>query len=86
MATFDEMNPGSKLTDGHAERKALGLEDTVVTPHIHVTLPCSPPKPPSLLPDFTITEDASGKFFTLTKGGKFVANFINREAAEKAAL
>jgi len=32
MATFEEMNPGSVKTDGHAERKCLGLPDTEATP------------------------------------------------------
>jgi hypothetical protein len=30
--TLEEMNPGTKRTDGHAERKALGLKDTEATP------------------------------------------------------
>jgi hypothetical protein len=30
--TLTEMNPGCAITDGHAERKALGLKDTEVTP------------------------------------------------------
>lgn len=30
--TFEEMNPGSVKTDGHAERKCLGLPDTEATP------------------------------------------------------
>jgi hypothetical protein len=30
--TLEEMNPGARITDGHAERKALGLKDTEATP------------------------------------------------------
>ena len=32
MASFEEMNPGAVKTDGHAERKKLGLPDTAATP------------------------------------------------------
>lgn len=80
MATFEEMNPGSKLTDGHAERKHLGLEDTEATPRATAPVADTP------APDFTITEDPTGKFFTLTKNGEFAGNYATREYAEKAAL
>ncbi len=43
MATFEEMNPDSTKTDGHCERRALGLPDTEATPQDFVasTVFCS---------------------------------------------
>ena len=35
MASFEEMNPGVTKTDGHCERRALGLPDTEATPSAH---------------------------------------------------
>ena len=35
MASFEEMNPGVHKTDGHCERRALGLPDTEATPSAH---------------------------------------------------
>jgi hypothetical protein len=38
MASFEEMNPGVHKTDGHCERKELGMPDTEATPKDHA--PC----------------------------------------------
>jgi len=35
MASFEEMNPGVHKTDGHCERRALGLPDAEATPTAH---------------------------------------------------
>lgn len=35
MASFEEMNPGVHKTDGHCERRNLGLPDTEATPPAH---------------------------------------------------
>ena len=64
--TFEEMNPGAKLTDGHAERRALGLKDTEATPAELRT--SGSPRPDSTVPLQGSNSEAAARANYAAKG------------------